>query len=143
MPEMKCTCGGRFLSLGAEFLRTGKTEEWSFLNGYARNDWAEGSIPGELFACDTCRGIKFCADLEWINRRLAHKTAMEKKPLTEEEKLRARRETVIQSYVKDFEGCKQEKLEKIAQRRTLTKYPDEAVEAAERLLKQKRSNPEF
>ena len=143
MSEMKCACGGKYLALGREFLRTGAVAEWSVLAGHSPNDWNEGCIPGELFVCDTCRGVKFCADLEWINQRLARRAAAEQAPLTEEEKLRARRETVIQSYTKDFARYKREKLEKIAQRRTFTQYPDEAVEAAQRLLREKEKHPEF
>ena len=142
MSGMKCTCGGTYLSLGSEYIRTGAVEKWSFGVGYSQNDWTESCIPGELFACDTCRAVKFCADYEWITQRLASKAA-EKATLTEEEKLAERRETVIQSYMKDFAGHKREKLEKIVEQRTFTKYPDEALEAARRVLAQKPAGPEL
>lgn len=139
MSEMKCTCGGKYISLGREFLRVGEIESGAVLLGASRNSWTEETIPGELFACLDCCAVKFCADREWIEQRLARKRAEENRPRTEEEKQAARWETVVQSYMKDFAGYKEEKLEKILQGKTFVKYSDEAVEAARRTLQQMQS----
>ena len=70
MEEMRCPCGGIFQSLGMEYLRTGAVSD-GFLFGRDANAWAEGAIPVELFSCDRCRALRFCAEEEWVARRLS------------------------------------------------------------------------
>ena len=65
MEEIKCSCGGMFQYLGPEFLRTGNIQ---FL---VDKDVEEKCIPGELYVCDRCRCLRFCANAIWISERKA------------------------------------------------------------------------
>ena len=65
MEEIKCSCGGTFQYLGPEFLRTGNIQ---FL---VDKDVEEKCIPGELYVCDRCRCLRFCANAIWISERKA------------------------------------------------------------------------
>ncbi len=142
MSELKCTCGGTFRSLGKEFIRTGEVSGYSLMTGHAQNDWAEGAIPGELFACDQCRAIRFYADQAWIDQRIKDNEENAEKQRRAQEYLAAQQEKRIQEYMKDFARSSEEKLEKIVQGTTWTKYSQDEVEAARRLLEQKRGQPQ-
>lgn len=142
MGEMKCSCGGTFQSLGPEFIRTGEVSGYSLLTGHAGNDWAEGAIPGELFACDRCRTIRFCADEAWIAQRIQENQEMAQRIQRGQERLAAQREDRIQKYMKDFAGYSEKRLTKIAENDGMFGYEEEGREAARRLLEQKRSQPQ-
>lgn len=135
MDGVKCSCGGVFRSLGPEFLRTGEVNGYSLLTGYERNDRTEDAIPGELFVCDKCRAVRFCADEAWIAQRI--RNSQEKT-----QRMQQAQEERIQRYMKDFAGYSEKKLEKITQNSGLFGYDQEGREAARRLLEQKRTRPQ-
>ena len=142
MSELKCTCGGTFRSLGKEFIRTGEVSGYSLMTGHTQNDWAEGAIPGELFACDQCRAIRFCADQAWIDQRIKDNEEKAEKQRRAQEYLAAQREKRIQEYMKDFAGYSEKKLAKIVENDGMFGYENEGREAARRLLEEKRSQPQ-
>ena len=100
MEEMRCPCGGIFQSLGMEYLRTGAVSD-GLLFGRDANAWAEGAIPVELFSCDRCRALRFCAEEEWVARRQEEEREKAERARRHEERLEQQREARVQIAMKD------------------------------------------
>ena len=131
MAEIKCSCGGTFQYLGPEFLRTGNIQ---FLMG---KDVEERCIPGDLYVCDQCRCLRFCAADSWLSERRAW---------WEKERSKAERTQHLQSdrlaaFLRDFAEYSDKKLERIAAPSLLSGYDEVARAAAQQLLAQRRANP--
>ena len=130
MEEMKCTCGGTFQSLGPEHIRIGELQTT-----------AVPSIPGELFACDRCRTLRFRANAIWLSERKAwwaeRCTEVEQEQQLEQARFQAR----FQSFMQDFADYSEKKLEKIASGSPFSGYDEVAREAARQLLEDRKTNP--
>lgn len=136
MEEIKCSCGGTFQYLGPEFLRTGNIQ---FL---VDKDVEEKCIPGDLYVCDQCRTLRFCADAVWISER---KAWWEKERATvEEERQReqAHFQARFQAFLRDFASESDQKLERIATPSLFSGYDEVARAAARHLLAERKANPD-
>ena len=132
MEEMRCPCGGIFQSLGMEYLRTGAVSD-GFLFGRDANAWAEGAIPVELFSCDRCRALRFCAEEEWVARRQEEEREKAERARRHEERLEQQREERVQIAMKDYASYSEKRLRKIADGETWSNHCEEEREAARRL----------
>ena len=121
MEEMRCPCGGIFQSLGMEYLRTGAVSD-GFLFGRDANAWAEGAIPVELFSCDRCRALRFCAEEEWVARRQEEEREKAERARRHEERLEQQREERVQIAMKDYASYSEKRLRKIADGETWSNH---------------------
>ena len=108
MEEIKCSCGGTFQYLGPEFLRTGNIQ---FL---VDKDVEEKCIPGELYVCDRCRCLRFCANAIWISERKAWWEEQRAEVEREQQRQQANFQARFQAFLLDFAAYSNQKLEKIA-----------------------------
>ena len=108
MEEIKCSCGGMFQYLGPEFLRTGNIQ---FL---VDKDVEEKCIPGELYVCDRCRCLRFCANAIWISERKAWWEEQRAEVEREQQRQQANFQARFQAFLLDFAAYSSQKLEKIA-----------------------------
>ena len=140
MEEMRCPCGGIFQSLGMEYLRTGAVSD-GFLFGRDANAWAEGAIPVELFSCDRCRALRFCAEEEWVARRQEEEQEKAERTRSREEWLKEQQEERVQLFMEDYASYSEKRLRKIADGETWGKYGEAEREAARRLLERRPPRP--
>ena len=96
MEEIKCSCGGTFQYLGPEFLRTGNIQ---FL---VDKDVEEKCIPGELYVCDRCRCLRFCANAIWISERKAWWEEQRAEVEREQQRQQANFQARFQAFLRDF-----------------------------------------
>ena len=129
MEGLKCSCGGTFQSLGPEHIRIGQ------VNALGNRDWNERSIPGELFACNQCRRLRFCADAAWLRERQAW-WAKERPKAEQEQQFQSDR---LAAFLRDFAEYSDEKLERIASPSLFSGYDEVARAAARQLLEKRRS----
>ncbi len=124
MEEIKCSCGGTFQYLGPEFLRTGNIQ---FL---VDKDVEEKCIPGELYVCDRCRCLRFCANAIWISERKAWWEEQRAEVEREQQRQQANFQARFQAFLRDFAAYSSQKLEKIASGGSLFSGYDEVAQAA-------------
>lgn len=137
MEEIKCSCGGTFQYLGPEFLRTGNIQ---FL---VDKDVEEKCIPGELYVCDRCRCLRFCANAIWISERNAWWEEQRAEVEREQQRQQANFQARFQAFLRDFAAYSNQKLEKIASGGSLFSGYDEVAQAAARhLLEERKTNPD-
>ena len=137
MEEIKCSCGGMFQYLGPEFLRTGNIQ---FL---VDKDVEEKCIPGELYVCDRCRCLRFCANAIWISERKAWWEEQRAEVEREQQRQQANFQARFQAFLLDFAAYSSQKLEKIASGGSLFSGYDEVAQAAARhLLEERKANPD-
>ena len=137
MEEIKCSCGGTFQYLGPEFLRTGNIQ---FL---VDKDVEEKCIPGELYVCDRCRCLRFCANAIWISERKAWWEEQRAEVEREQQRQQANFQARFQAFLRDFAAYSSQKLEKIASGGSLFSGYDEVAQAAARhLLEERKTNPD-
>lgn len=137
MEEIKCSCGGTFQYLGPEFLRTGNIQ---FL---VDKDVEEKCIPGELYVCDRCRCLRFCANAIWISERKAWWEEQRAEVEREQQRQQANFQARFQAFLLDFAAYSNQKLEKIASGGSLFSGYDEVAQAAARhLLEERKANPD-
>ena len=132
MEEFKCSCGGTFQSLGPEHIRIGQ------VTTLGNRDWNERSIPGELFACNQCRRLRFCADAAWLRERQAW-WAKERPKAEQEQQFQSDR---LAAFLRDFAEYSDKKLERIASPSLFSRYDQVAQEAARQLLEERKTNPD-
>ena len=132
MEELKCSCGGTFQSLGPEHIRIGQ------VTTLGNRDWNERSIPGELFACNQCRRLRFCADAAWLRERQAW-WAKERPKAEQEQQFQSDR---LAAFLRDFAEYSDKKLERIASPSLFSGYDQVAQEAARQLLEERKTNPD-
>ena len=132
MDTIQCSCGGTFQFLGPEHIRIGKVER------LGDRDWNEQSIPGQLYVCDRCRCLRFCADADWLQERQAW-WAEECGNFQQMSQYQSER---FQAFLKDFAEYSDQRLERIAAHSFFSGYDQVAKAAARQLLEERKTNPD-
>lgn len=88
----------------------------------------------ELFSCDRCRALRFCAEEEWVARRQEEEREKAERARRHEERLEQQREERVQIAMKDYASYSEKRLRKIADGETWSNHCEEEREAARRLL---------
>lgn len=132
MEELKCSCGGTFQHLGPEYLRTGNIQL------FVDKEAEEQCIPGQLYVCDQCRCLRFCADAAWLRERQAW-WAKERPKAEQEQQFQSDR---LAAFLRDFAEYSDKKLARIASPSLFSGYDQVAQEAARQLLEERKTNPD-